>query len=89
MGHQGRSSLRRSIGLRLRELRVRAGVTSQEKLAHVAGVHRTYIGRLERGESGVTVDALAAVVAALNFSLAEFFKPFTDVVSPRTPRRRS
>jgi len=70
MGHQKRASLRRSIGERLQELRVRAGVTSQEKLAHLAGMHRTYIGRLERGESGVTVDALAAVLAAIDLSLA-------------------
>ena len=89
MGHPGRASLRRSLGQRLRELRLREGITSQEKLAHLAGVHRTYVGRLERGESGVTVDALSAVLAAMDLSLAEFFKPFTEVVSPRTPRRRS
>jgi len=70
-------------------LRLRAGITSQEKLAHLAGVHRTYIGRLERGESGVTVDALAAILAAMALSLAEFFRPFSEVVSPKTPRRRS
>ena len=50
--------------------------------------HRTYVGRLERGESGVTVEALAAILAALSVSLGEFFKPFKDVVRPRTPRRR-
>ncbi len=89
MGHYERLSLRRSIGQRLWELRARAGITSQEKLAHLSGVHRTYVGRLERGESGVTVDALAAVLAAMNVSLADFFRPFTEPVSPRTPRRRS
>ena len=51
-------------------------------------VHRTYVGRLERGESGVTVEALAAILAALGVSLGEFFAPFTKVVKPRTPRRR-
>ena len=45
------------------------------------------MGRLERGESGVTVDSLAAILAALDVSLNEFFKPFEDVVRPRTPRR--
>ncbi len=55
----------------------------------LAKVHRTYVGRLERGESGVTVEALAAILAALGVSLGEFFKPFTKVVRPRTPRRRS
>ena len=46
-------------------------------------MHRTYVGRLERGESGVKVEALAAILAALDV----FFKPFKDVVRPRTPRR--
>ena len=50
-------------------------------------VHRTYVGRLERGESGVTVEALAAILAALGVNL-EFFRPFKEVVRPRTPRRR-
>ncbi len=50
--------------------------------------HRNYVHRLERGESGVTVEALAAILAALGVSLREFFKPFTKLVKPRTPRRR-
>ncbi len=77
--------LRRSIGQRIRELRLDAGISSQEALAHKAGVHRTYVGRPERGESGVTVEALAAILAALGFNLGEFFKPFKVVVRPRTP----
>ena len=80
--------LRQAIGQRLRDLRREAGISSQETLAHQAGVHRTYIGRLERGESGVTVEALAAVSAALGVSLAEFFRPFSEVVRRKTPRRR-
>ena len=78
--------LRKQIGERLRELRLEAGISSQESLAHKAGVHRTYVGRLERGESGVTVEALAAILAALGVSLGEFFRPFKKVVRPRTPR---
>lgn len=80
--------LRKAIGQRLRELRLKAGITSQEALAHKAGVHRTYIGRLERGESGVTVEALAAILAALDVSLREFFRPFRQAVRPRTPRKK-
>ena len=79
-------SLRQAIGNRLRELRTEAGIPSQEALANLAGVHRTYIGRLERGESGVTVDMLAAILAAMSVTLAEFFEPFQRVIRPRTPR---
>ena len=43
------------------------------------------MGRLERGESGVTVEALAAILAALGVALGEFFKPFKKIVRPRTP----
>lgn len=82
-------SLRHQIGSRLRGMRLRAGIGSQEKLAERAGVHRTYIGRLERGETGVTVETLAAVLAALPASLSEFFELFSRPVRPRTPRRRA
>lgn len=88
MAQRQRDSLRRRIGERLRQMRLAGGISSQEALAHLAGVHRTYIGRLERGESGVTVAALAAILASLSITLAEFFKPFDEVVKPRTPRRR-
>ena len=50
--------------------------------------HRTYVGRLERGESRVTVEALAAILAALGVSLGEFFSPFQKAVRPRVPSRR-
>lgn len=83
------ADLRSALGDRLRVLRLRAGITSQEALAHRAGVHRTFVGRLERGESGVTVEALAAIAAALGVSLSEFFKPFKEVMTPRSPRRRT
>ncbi len=89
MAQHVNTHLRNAIGQRLRELRLKAGITSQESLAHKAGVHRTYIGRLERGESGVTMEALAAILAALGVSLQQFFKPFKEVVKPRTPRRRA
>ena len=80
--------LRRAIGARLRELRKAARITSQEALANRAGVDRTYIGRIERGESGVTVDTLATVLAAMSISLGEFFRPFNHPIQTRTPRRR-
>jgi transcriptional regulator with XRE-family HTH domain len=88
MAAHSRREFRRQIGARLKALRRQAGISSQEDLAALAGVHRTYIGRLERGGSGVTVDTLATVLSAMSLSLAEFFKPFTDATKLKTPRQR-
>ena len=80
--------LHKAIGLRLRELRHREADLSQEKLAERAGFHRTYVGKLERGETASTVDGVAALCAALDTTLAEFFEPFNKPVAIRGPRRR-
>jgi XRE family transcriptional regulator, regulator of sulfur utilization len=88
MAQHSNAVLRKHIGAPLRELRQEAGITSQETLAQKAKLHRTYVGRLERGESGVTVEALAVILAPMGISLEQFFRPFEDVVRPRTPRRR-
>lgn len=88
MAEHQNAALRKEIGRRIRELRESAGVSSQEGLAERAGVHRTYVGRLERGETGVTVEALAAIIAPLGVGLAEFFQPFAERHQVRAPRRR-
>ena len=80
--------LHRAIGERLRELRSAEAGLSQEKLAARAGFHRTYIGKLERGESAATVDGIAALCTALGLTLADFFQPLTDPFELRGPRRR-
>lgn len=80
--------LHRAVGRRLRELREREPDLSQEKLAARAGVHRTYVGKLERGESASTVDGLAALCTALGTSLAEFFEGFDQPLKLRGPRRK-
>jgi transcriptional regulator with XRE-family HTH domain len=65
------------IGERVRELREARGITSQEKLGELASdLHRTFIGRVERGETNISIKNLEAITKALNVSLAEFFKPF-------------
>jgi transcriptional regulator with XRE-family HTH domain len=46
---------------------------SQERLAELAGLHRNYIGSVERGERDVGLTSLAALVTALDSSLADFF----------------
>lgn len=58
--------LLRKFGDRLRTARRQAGL-SQEALAHEAGLHRTYIGSVERGERNIAllnILTLATVLGA-------------------------
>lgn len=63
----------RTLGRNLRELR-RAAELSQEELADTAGLHRTYIGGIERGERNVGVLNLIQIARALKVSPGELLK---------------
>lgn len=52
------------VGAVIRGLRLDAGV-SQEALAHMANVERSYCGRIERGESQPTLYVILKIAAAL------------------------
>ena len=58
------------FGERLREIRTRKGL-SQEGLAAAAGLHRTYISSVERGERNVTITTIAKLAAALGVSMTD------------------
>jgi transcriptional regulator with XRE-family HTH domain len=47
---------------------------SQEDFAELVGVHRTYIGMLERAEKNITLLNIEKIANALNISIAEFIK---------------
>lgn len=57
------------VGKRLREIRIEKGL-GQENLALSAGVHPTYIGRLERGEKCPTIDTIFRIARSLDVSAA-------------------
>lgn len=67
--------LARRVGLRVRALREARNV-SQEQLGDLAALHRTFIGRVERGETNITVLSLMRICEALDVSLKEFFRVF-------------
>ncbi len=52
------------FGRRVRALRQGTGV-SQERLAQMSGMHRTYIGGIERGERNPTLLNIARLAHAL------------------------
>lgn len=60
---------RRAFGRRLRALR-EARALSQEGLAALAGIHRTYVGSVERGERNIALDNINALADALGVSPA-------------------
>ncbi|HKT31930.1 MAG TPA: helix-turn-helix transcriptional regulator [Gammaproteobacteria bacterium] len=51
----------------LRAARLRGGIT-QEELAALAGLHRTYVGSAERGERNVTLESVDRLARALRIA---------------------
>lgn len=56
--------LQRAVGLNLRAYRQDLGL-SQEAFADVLGVHRTYLGGIERGEHNLTLRSVERIAAKL------------------------
>lgn len=54
----------------LRRLRIQKGF-SQEALAELADLHRTYVGSVERGERNISIDNMEALATALGVELGE------------------
>lgn len=49
---------------------------SQEKLAEIANVHRTYIGMIERGEKNITLTTLLRISKALGVAPSKLLEDF-------------
>lgn len=59
-----------AFGLALRTFRQRAGL-SQDALADIAGLHRTYVGSVERGERNVSLLNIHVLAGALKTTASE------------------
>lgn len=68
-----RIGIAEAFGVAVREERKRQGI-SQEKLGELAGVHRTYVGMIERGEKNITLSNIFKVSKALGLNPSELLK---------------
>ncbi|MET3975834.1 helix-turn-helix domain-containing protein [Cellulosimicrobium composti] len=66
--------LQRALGENLRTLRVRRGM-SQEDFAEFLGVHRTYMGGVERGERNLTLRSVEKLAERLDVDPVSLLRP--------------
>jgi len=90
------NQLLKALGQRIRELRTEQGY-SQEAFADKCGVHRTFMGTIERGESNLSFQNILKVAINLDVSLSTLFRsleekaeamPNVSAVSKSGNRRR-
>ncbi|MFL5894611.1 MAG: helix-turn-helix domain-containing protein [Thermoleophilaceae bacterium] len=79
-----------ALGRAIRDLRLRLGV-SQEGLADRSGLHRTYVGGIERGERNVSFGNLLKLAGALVVRPSELMSRYEEqagVTRPAAASRR-
>ena len=63
-------NLQEVLGSKIRELRLKKGF-SQESFADHCGLHRTYMGGIERGERNLTMQTVFTVANGLGLTMSE------------------
>ncbi|EPC5878120.1 helix-turn-helix domain-containing protein [Providencia hangzhouensis] len=63
-------NLSKKLGERIRNERIKQGI-SQESLALLTDIDRSYVGRIERGEVNITVEKLYQIAEVLKCSPSE------------------
>lgn len=76
------TSARELFAKRLRQIRRLKGL-SQEALADLAGLHRTYVGSVERSERNVSIDNMERLAKALEVDICELLREPKDELPPR------
>jgi transcriptional regulator with XRE-family HTH domain len=66
--------LQRTIGRNLRAYRLARGL-SQERFAEILGVHRTYMGSVERGERNLTLKSVERIAARIDEEPLTLLRP--------------
>lgn len=65
-------TLREKLGRAIRRRRTDAGF-SQERFADACGLHRTYIGSVERGETNISLDNIELIATTLGMPVSRLF----------------
>jgi transcriptional regulator with XRE-family HTH domain len=65
--------IRRRFGRAVRKRREKLGI-SQEEFADLCGLHRTYMGGIERGERNISLANVEKIARALKIALSELFR---------------
>ena len=71
------SALLRNLGHAIRQIREDRNL-SQERLAELAGLHRTYVSSVERGRRNVSVENIHKIAKALGVSMTEVIQLCED-----------
>ncbi|WP_333251255.1 helix-turn-helix transcriptional regulator [Microcoleus sp. Pol7_B2] len=74
------SKLDQTLGLEIQRRRIEKR-WSQEYLAEVTGLHRTYISQLERGLKSPSVRVLSHITNALDITMGEFLRVVEELLS--------
>ncbi|AWK03961.1 transcriptional regulator [Flavobacterium crocinum] len=64
--------IKQRFGLKIKELRKLNGL-SQEKLANLAEIDRTYLPTIEKGERNVSIEVVERLAKALKVKIADLF----------------
>jgi len=67
------ASIKKVFGERVRSQREKLNL-SQEKLAELCDLHRTYIGGIERGERNVSLENIQKIAKALKIKISDLFQ---------------
>jgi transcriptional regulator with XRE-family HTH domain len=71
------------LGDRIRVLRRKKGF-SQESFADHCGLHRTYMGGIERGEHNLTIQTALTIANGLGITLSKLFAGIEDLVQAQS-----
>jgi transcriptional regulator with XRE-family HTH domain len=69
----GSENILEIFGRNVQRYRKEKGI-SQEKLAEIAGVHRTYVGMIERAEKNITLRNIEKIANALELNIKDLLE---------------